>query len=239
MKKSKKKLNPFKKGKKPERVDEVELDGILNQAEELADKLLKGKISPETTFWEPRLIEYVYQVRADKWPRDSTGTNPFKQLIMSSFNAGYNNFVLRLHDSNYQFFGGLQGNYRRSLILDIYGDVSHSAFKYTRYCTINLHGSLGGDGCLEGIVRCRVNIDGDASDICKEARDSIVTVKGKVFVVGARSGNCTFELYGDYIENQIGSNANKMIVRVPGFERYMKLRHYMQRNNRNVKVEQI
>ncbi|MBW3015918.1 hypothetical protein KY330_05845 [Candidatus Woesearchaeota archaeon] len=151
-------LNPFDKGKKPEKIEAVELDSlddkILDMVKVYEENAKYGYahlnycLNHEVKYpvLTPSEIDIALQLALRiKTQGVDYLTGPFfSKLVQLSFDAGYNDFKLHLEGTTKSHIGyKVRGREDKILKCEVFGDINVNGFKEAIYCDAKIHGDVG------------------------------------------------------------------------------------------------
>ncbi|MBW3015908.1 hypothetical protein KY330_05795 [Candidatus Woesearchaeota archaeon] len=208
-------LNPFDKGKRPEVINTVMLDQIVNDTIDHFNSL-EIMEEPGNTWAEKfqnlklpvlnaSLIDSVYQVIKGK----ENSAEYISALINTSYEAGNNGFCLTCSGEGHVGIF-LQGKSRRRLKLKIEGDVGIGFGMHTKYCDFIVNGDAG--NCLGWYSkRCKFILNGDAGEGFGNFSEHSCFKANEVYLIlGRASRNCTYEI--DSLELDYFGGVNQFVM---------------------------
>ncbi|MBW3015916.1 hypothetical protein KY330_05835 [Candidatus Woesearchaeota archaeon] len=161
-------LNPFGKGKKPEKEEKITLDDKLAKVYKLLDCVIKGKIKSSPHMQHSFLLDKMVPVLLDevskKWKKrdfnlllglflakgyddNPSGariyTQAYNQIIQYAFNAGHNDFSFAPPRAIHYLGERLRGAPDKHLNITIDGDVGNFFGRYAQHCDFTVNGDAG------------------------------------------------------------------------------------------------
>lgn len=207
-------LNPFNKGRKPETVEKVDLEGKLNDLMELfkraqnylkysgynnnycAVKYERKLRELDKKLWTPNDIEnFSLAVMPESYLEEGWLGMYYHKMIKDSYNTGNNDFTLH-SNSGIVSLNRLRGAEDRRLKVTIEADVGDEFGDCSTYCDFVIKGEAG-NGLGYHAKYCSFDCHGDVADDCAfGSRNCVYTFRGCVAHVSYEARDCVFKADG-------------------------------------------